>query len=414
MVARINDAVKVSSALEYNEKKVAQNKAEVLEVKNFLQDRNRLTPGQKLERFNRLAELNDRAEIKTLHISVNFDPKEQLSDETMTAIADKYMEGIRLDQQPYIVYRHNDAGHPHMHIVVSLIQEDGKRIPTYNIGKNLSSPARKAIEKEFNLIPARPQKQEVPEQTITPEPNTAPRQDLQKVGYGPGHDTRAETQRLLEAVNRDHTFTTLAEYNALLRPYNLTADPGSENSRTRKHGGLLYRALDEQGNKIGPTMKASSFPDKPTLATLQQKFTANQQARDQALPSLRRKIDWVQAQGPATLREFTDELRAEGVELTVIRNKDNDKTDPTLIYTDTRARAAVTDVTLGKNYTAGSLPERIPNAQDQSQQQAREIAKANFQIPQPLSHLIPSHAPFGVSPKEFDQDQEQKKRHRPR
>ena len=62
------------------------------------------------------------------------------------------MEGIGFKDQPYLVYKHNDSGHPHIHIVSSLITPEGKRIRTQNIGRNQSEKTRKEIEKEFNLI----------------------------------------------------------------------------------------------------------------------------------------------------------------------------------------------------------------------------------------------------------------------
>ncbi|MGI8583448.1 MAG: relaxase/mobilization nuclease domain-containing protein [Chitinophagaceae bacterium] len=43
------------------------------------------------------------------------------------------MDKIGFAEQPYLVYQHLDAGHPHIHIVTTNIQQSGKRIswPTY-------------------------------------------------------------------------------------------------------------------------------------------------------------------------------------------------------------------------------------------------------------------------------------------
>src|ERR1700748_2306779 len=109
MVARIIPAVKLSKVLDYNEKKVAQNKAKLIHAGNFLQEKDRMTYHQKLERFTRLNELNDRSQVKTLHITLNFHRSEKLSDQQLSAIADRYMQGIKMDNQPYLVYRHDDA-----------------------------------------------------------------------------------------------------------------------------------------------------------------------------------------------------------------------------------------------------------------------------------------------------------------
>ncbi len=72
----------------------------------------------------------------------------------MKDIASQYMQKIGFGKQPYLVYRHNDAGHPHIHIVSTNIQKDGSRISLHNLGRNQSETARKEIEKEFGLVKA--------------------------------------------------------------------------------------------------------------------------------------------------------------------------------------------------------------------------------------------------------------------
>src|SRR4028118_1493788 len=85
----------------------------------------------KLNRFQNLIELNKTATTNTLHISLNFDPSEKFKREKITQIASAYMEKIGFGEQPYLVYEHRDAGHPHIHIVTTSIQENGKRIDTF-------------------------------------------------------------------------------------------------------------------------------------------------------------------------------------------------------------------------------------------------------------------------------------------
>jgi hypothetical protein len=195
MVTRITATAKLGKVIQYNEKKVAQGKANLLEAKNFLQDGNRLTLDDKLNRFQRLNERNGRTAVNTLHITLNFSPKETLTRDQLATIADRYMQGLHMDRQPYLVYEHNDVPHPHLHIVTSLIQPDGKRIPTHNIGSRLSEPTRQAIEEEFHLTPA---KQKRPafrdEQTTT-----------QKIG------------RDLRSVNLSYYYANFEDYQAILR-----------------------------------------------------------------------------------------------------------------------------------------------------------------------------------------------------
>jgi hypothetical protein len=151
MVAKITFPKRVEAALNYNEQKVKKGKAVCLFASGYLKDESEMNFYQKLAGLERNHELNQKATTKTLHVSLNFDPSEKLSDEKLKAIASLYMEKLGFGEQPYLVYRHRDAGHPHIHIVSTTIREDGSRIGTHNIGKNVSEKARKEIEQQYGL-----------------------------------------------------------------------------------------------------------------------------------------------------------------------------------------------------------------------------------------------------------------------
>jgi len=59
------------------------------------------------------------------HTSVNFPPHENLKDEKMVTIAKDYLEAMGFNQHQYAIFRHFDADHPHMHILVNRIGYDG-------------------------------------------------------------------------------------------------------------------------------------------------------------------------------------------------------------------------------------------------------------------------------------------------
>src|SRR6202035_352455 len=134
MVAKITSPHSIKRALNYNEKKVQKGQAVCICAGNFLKDLEKLNFYNKLQRFENLISLNKRTQkSNTLHISLNFDPSEKLDRKTLIAIGGQYMDKIGFGKQPYLVYEHNDSGHPHMHIVTTNIQMSGKRIDTFNI-----------------------------------------------------------------------------------------------------------------------------------------------------------------------------------------------------------------------------------------------------------------------------------------
>jgi hypothetical protein len=100
MVARIDTFATLSDVLNYNEKKVAQNDAILIHASGFLKDPARLNIHDKLERFQRQNELNPNSEANTLHASLNFDPSENLTDAQLAKIADRYMEGLDMQDRP--------------------------------------------------------------------------------------------------------------------------------------------------------------------------------------------------------------------------------------------------------------------------------------------------------------------------
>ncbi|MFT3949948.1 MAG: relaxase/mobilization nuclease domain-containing protein [Agriterribacter sp.] len=71
--------------------------------------------------------------------ALNFHPseKDRLNKEFFIHLADEYMNKVGFGGQPYLVYQHKDAGHPHVHVLSTLIKGDGKRISTHFIAKNI-------------------------------------------------------------------------------------------------------------------------------------------------------------------------------------------------------------------------------------------------------------------------------------
>jgi hypothetical protein len=266
VVVRIRNRKSIQKALSYNERKVSKGVAELLLASGFACDVNQLGFTGKLRRFELLNERNVWIKANTLHISLNFPPEEVLSNEKMQMIALDYMNRIGFAGQPFLVYRHMDANHPHLHIVTTTIQEDGKPIRLHNIAKKQSEPARKAIEVNLGLIPAESRKRK---QAYVPSAI-----DLLPAKYGK-EETKQVITNIVGEVLRTYRFTSLTEFNIILGQMNIVADGGREGSRMYQMGGMVYSILDEDGFRIGQSIKASDVDGEPTLKTLEQKFAVN-------------------------------------------------------------------------------------------------------------------------------------------
>jgi Relaxase/Mobilisation nuclease domain len=153
MVVRISQGTSIRGALSYNERKLAKGHAELLMAEGFFQEGSALGFSAKIKRFELLIEKNNnKSTVNTLHISLNFPPEETIAEGKMRQIATDYMQRIGFARQPFLVYRHKDAHHPHFHIVTTNILENGKAISLHRLATRLSNPARKAIEIEYGLI----------------------------------------------------------------------------------------------------------------------------------------------------------------------------------------------------------------------------------------------------------------------
>ena len=71
MVARIKKTSSLSNAVNYNEKKVQQHKAECINAVNYAKDFDQLNFYQKLHRLEHQATLNERVTANSVHISLN-------------------------------------------------------------------------------------------------------------------------------------------------------------------------------------------------------------------------------------------------------------------------------------------------------------------------------------------------------
>ena len=282
MVAKITIPKSIEAALNYNEKKVQKGNAVCLHAANYLKDAKEMNFYQKLAGFERLNSLNERTTTKTLHVSLNFDPSEKLAENKLLEIASAYMDKIGFGEQPFLVYKHEDAGHPHIHIVSTTVKANGSRINTHNIGRNQSEKARKEIEKKYGLVKAEKQ-QQGKNSSMKPI-------DVEKVIYGKD-ETKRSISNVVGVVFNSYKFCSLPEFNAALKQFNVVADRGEEEGRIYKNRGLVYRVLDAAGNKAGVPIKASSISCKPILNNLEKKFTANEAAKESLKPFVKNKLD---------------------------------------------------------------------------------------------------------------------------
>lgn len=401
MVAKITSPARIVAALNYNENKVKEGKAECLHASGYLRNAKEMNFYQKLEGFERLNILNSRAATKTLHISLNFDPSEKIPNDRLIAIASDYMEKIGFGLQPWLMYRHNDAGHPHIHIVTTTIQPDGKRIDTFNIGRNQSEKARKEIEQVYGLIAAEKQKQLL-HKPITPV-------HAEKVGYGK-METKRSIANVVGAVLNTYRFCSLPEFNAILKAYNVVADRGKEDGRIYKHRGLLYRVLDAKGNKVGVPVKASSIASKPTLEKLETLFEKNKPFKEPFRAAIKNNIDKVLATYPPDMAIFIRLLELKNIS-TILRQNDQGRLYG-ITFVDRNNKCVFNGSDIGKQYSATHLEEKLTQISRQQDNQQSESLLTHQQTKsiEVLDMIIEPQQELNYTPKALIKKRRKRKR----
>jgi hypothetical protein len=288
----------MKGALNYNEDKVSRGVAELIAASGFACNVEELGFSEKLNRFNALIDNTSKVSYNTVHLSLNFAPGENLDNETLQRIAWDYMSRIGFGNQPYLVYRHDDTNHPHIHIVTTPILQNGRSINIHNLAKRKSA-TRKEIEVEYGLIIAESRKndQSLPLQPVS----------LEAARYGHSETKKAISNIVREVVAR-YKFTSLEELNAVLRQYNVFADRGAPSSRIYQKGGLVYSLIDNDGYKTGVPIKASAIFSNPTLKELQKKFIRNSRLKPAFQQNVQSKV-WAVLERSKSTSEFMEGLR---------------------------------------------------------------------------------------------------------
>ncbi|MDR3713268.1 MAG: relaxase/mobilization nuclease domain-containing protein [Puia sp.] len=369
MVPYINFSNGLRRLLTYHEKKVAQGKAVCIQAGNFWQDRTDLDFQTKLERFEHRNALRAGATITAGHLILEFSREDHLSTERMAAISKSLMRKIGFEKQPWLVYQHTDAYQPHIHILTTPVKTDGGVLHPYLNPYYFLGPVRKSIEQEFGLLSWSTRK--IPEELKGPEPPIP-----KKFVYGES-EMNTSVSIIVNWVIQKYNYTNLNELNAVLGLYNVMANPGTENSRLRKFGGLYYHALDGKGKTIGTPIKASHLYRKPILKKLEEKFQANALNRQKSLDRVKTWAAWALRAQPAGILQFVATLRNEQIRLVVPEN--SKYMGPEVYYIDHKSLSVFADGQLGAAYSLQALTDKYSLEPGLSLVKQLELAEAKTQ-----------------------------------
>src|SRR5690554_4257105 len=352
MIAKIGKGSNMYGAILYNQQKVDNENGAVL-LLNKIPDT--VDGTYSVAYFNKCFEPYLSANIKTektvRHISLNQDPLDKVSDEKFTEMAQEYMERMGYGNKPYIVFRLTDIDGTHIHIVSTCVGIDGKKIPDdYDHPRSMA--ICRDLETKYNLQKATEQEQKQSNKVFKP------------VDYHKG-DIKSQIASVVRHLPKNYSFSTMGNYNALLSLFNITAEEVKGERNGQPVNGLVYLALDENGNKASNPFKASLFGKDAGLTQLQKHFEQSiEKLKTSPVRSVLKNTVELAIHTTSNETDFRKQLTEQGINTVVRRNNEGRIYGMTFIDHESRTvwNASTLDRSLSANvfnewWNNGNKPE---------------------------------------------------------
>jgi hypothetical protein len=136
-------------ALNYNLKKLYhpdQNKRAELLDSSFASTDSRMIQ----QELRLIRTLKPNLKRYVYHTSLNFSIEDELNNNKLLLIAHDYLKESGYTNNQYMIFRHHDAPHPHIHLLVNRISFDGTVVSDSNNFKRSEGIIRK-LEQKYNL-----------------------------------------------------------------------------------------------------------------------------------------------------------------------------------------------------------------------------------------------------------------------
>lgn len=346
MVANITAGNNLYGALAYNQEKVDKERGKVLATHIVREPADGIfNVAGTAEDLRRWMPSHFRCEKPVIHISLNPDPKDNLSDEQLSEVAAKYMDRMGWGDQPYIVFKHSDIEREHIHIVSVQVEPDGRKIND-SMRNERSVAITEELEKEYGLHPAKGQKRSETWQ------------------FTPADHTKGNLKKQIAAVVKPaasmYRFQTLGEFRALLTLYSIGIEEVRGERDGKPYRGLLYTALDADGKQAEATPLKSSLFGKAVGFDALEKHMERSGAKiekDNIRERLRHRVAEAFLDAPAE-NELREKLRTFHIDLYLRRNDTGRITGVTFI--DHENRCVLNGSRLGKAYSANALNKLYP------------------------------------------------------
>ncbi|SUX48954.1 conjugal transfer protein MobB [Chryseobacterium indoltheticum] len=384
MIAKMGRGSNLYGALAYNLHKVDDEKGKILLMNKMIETRDgKYTVAQLAKSFESYLVANKNTEKTALHISLNPDPKDKVSDEKFIRMAQDYMNEMGFAEQPFVVFKHTDVKRTHIHIVSVGVDEEGKKISD-KFEKRKSMKICRELEQKYNLISA-PNKESVQNEKV-----------FSPVNYQAG-DLKSQLASVIRHIPNYYQFQTLGEYSALLSLFNITCEKVEKSENGVGINGLLYFALNDKGEKVSQPFKASLFGKNAGFEALNNHFLKSKETlkRSSIHEKLKETVTLVM-KSQANEIDFKNKLKEMGVNTVVRRNASERIYGITFI--DHQSKSVWNGSRLGKEFSANAFNQIWNEGNNPKKQISNDVEKLiqiqknpeilNFEEPHELFNFL--------------------------
>lgn len=343
MVAKFSHGSSLYGALSYNQEKVNEGLGKVLATNLVIEPNDGMfNVASCMEDFERFMPSHIRTSKPIIHISLNPHPDDKLTDQQLADIGREYMEQFGYGGQPYMIFKHEDIGREHIHIVSTRVRTDGSIISdskNYERSRKITD----SLEQKYGLH--------------SKEKNQGEAWQLAPIDVSQGN-LKKQVANVIKPLSEMYRFQTLGEYRALLSLYNIGVEEIKGKNKGKAYRGLVYSALDGDGNRVGTPLKSSLFGKDHGLDRLEKQFEKSKETiKANGIAQQTRATVAASFASTRTESEFRAALREKGIDL-VLRLGDEGR-----IYGATfinhNQRAVLNGSRLGKEFSANVLNERF-------------------------------------------------------
>lgn len=308
MIAKIGRSANLYGALAYNQLKVDNENGQILFANKMIETASgHYSVAQLAQSFAPYLIANRNTEKHTLHISLNPDPNDKVSDDKFREMAEQYMWEMGYGEQPFVVFKHTDIDRSHIHIVSVCVDEQGKKISD-KFEKMRSMNVCRELERQHGLIPATDKQRNQTDKVFRP------------VDYRAG-DVKSQIASVVRHLPNYYQYQTLGEYNALLSLFNITAEKIEGELQGKMQQGLLYIPLNEKGERAGHPFKASLFGKSAGLPALELHFAKCKTAlKDNPIKQTLKSAVTIALKTTSDEQAFKKQLAEQGINVVVRRN----------------------------------------------------------------------------------------------